>query len=245
VPDRRTHRGADPQDAKLFSAGAVSQLLAATSDLSWLYERGYSQVSALKLVGDRYALTQRQRAALLRCACAETTALARRARRVSRAQLAGAGLCIDGFNVLTTLEVALSGGVVLIGRDGCARDIAGVHGSYRQVQETGPALELLAKLTVALHVRTCEWLLDQPVSNSGRLCARIRAYAAEHELPWHARVVSDPDPVLAHGSEIVATADGAVLDQAARSFNLARVCIDTYVEGAFVVDLSGETSPRG
>jgi hypothetical protein len=243
VPDRRTHRGADPQDAKLFAASAVPQLLAATSELSWLYERSYSQVSALKLVGDRHALTKRQRAALSRCACAESRALARRARRVGRNQVADACLCIDGFNVLTTLEVALSGGVVLIGRDGCARDIAGVHGSYRPVQETEPALELLAKLTRALRVRSCEWLLDQPVSNSGRLCARIREYAAEHDLRWQARVVSDPDSVLAACSEIVATADGAVLDRAARSFNLARICIETYVAGAFVVDLSGETNP--
>jgi hypothetical protein len=235
------HRGADPQDAKLFAAGAIPQLLAATSDLCWLYDRGYSPVSALKLVGDRYALTKRQRAALLRCSCAQARAVARRARRVSCEHIADACLCIDGFNVLTTLEVALSGGVVLIGRDGCARDIAGVHGSYRQVEETGPALELLARLIVALRVRACEWLLDQPVSNSGRLCARIRAYAAEHDLPWQARVVSDPDFVLAHCSEIVATADGAVLDQAARSFNLARLCIETSVAGAFVVDLSGET----
>ena len=33
------------------------------SDLSWLLEKGYADRSALKLVGDRYRLRQRQRTA--------------------------------------------------------------------------------------------------------------------------------------------------------------------------------------
>ena len=57
--------------------------------------------------------------------------------------IAGNELVIDGFNVLTTIEAALGGAVVLVCRDTTCRDIAGIHGSYRKVAETLPALEKL------------------------------------------------------------------------------------------------------
>ena len=62
MPDRRNHRGAHPQDRLLFASDpAEPDLRRATSDLNWLLTRGYASVSALKLVGDRYALYARQR----------------------------------------------------------------------------------------------------------------------------------------------------------------------------------------
>ncbi|HTU63532.1 MAG TPA: DUF434 domain-containing protein, partial [Polyangiales bacterium] len=148
-------------------------LRAATSDLSWLLERSYAFPSALKVVGDRYQLTARQRSAVQRAACPDSRVSARKARQLPASALRGEALRVDGFNVLTTLEVALSGGVLLIGRDGAMRDIAGVHGSYRRVEETEGALDLLAHLTVEWGVACCEIYLDQPVSNSGRLRAFI------------------------------------------------------------------------
>ena len=46
-------------------------------------------------------------------------------------------------NVLITLESALGGGVLLRCRDGCLRDMASLHGTYRIVDETDPALDAL------------------------------------------------------------------------------------------------------
>ena len=48
-------------------------------------------------------------------------------------------LLIDGYNVLTTVESALAHGLLLIGRDGCMRDLASMHGSWRKVDETAIA----------------------------------------------------------------------------------------------------------
>jgi hypothetical protein len=238
MPDHRSHRGPHPNDHALFAPAHWPALRSATFDLSWLLEHGYVIQSALKLTGDRYALTARQRAAVSRCACPQTLARVRLRRMQPVEALVDADLAIDGFNVLTTLEVALSGGVVLIGRDAVMRDIAGVHGSYRSVEETIPALLLLRETLRALHVGRCEWLLDAPVSNSGRLCCTMMNIAAEHGLPWTARVVPDPDRLLADSPSIVASADGQVLDAAARCCNLARLCIEGAAPRAFVVDLS-------
>lgn len=239
MPDTRSHRGMHPEDPALFAPDAVPGLGRATDDLSLLLERGYAPLAATKLVGDRYALKQRQRAAISRAACAESVAASRHARAVSAADLRGQTLWIDGFNVVTTLEVALSQGIVLLCRDGVLRDIAGVHGSYRKVEETQPALGLIAAFVASLDVERCHFLLDRPVSNSGRLCAVIAQQAREHGWPFEADVVPDPDRVLEHTPEIVASADGVVLDRCARWFNLAYACVRQQLPAARIIDLSG------
>jgi hypothetical protein len=231
-----------PQDAALFGAAELPALRAATGELCWLLERGYTQEASLKLVGDRHALERRQRAAIARCACADSRAQARLSRMAPAAALSGQRLEVDGFNVLTTLEVTLSGGIVLLGRDGVLRDIAGVHGSYRAVEETVPALEHLAEFLRGLGVADCEILLDAPVSNSGRLRARIDELARERGWRVAARVVADPDATLSRSAQIVASADGALLDRCGRWFNLARACVGSRIPHARIVDLSGEAS---
>jgi hypothetical protein len=110
LPDKRSHRGAGPEDARLFAPDQVVHLRSAVADFSWLLTRGYAAPSALKVVGDRYALTERQRAAVRRCACDDAALAARAARRVPSEAVAGATLLIDAYNVLTTIETALGGG---------------------------------------------------------------------------------------------------------------------------------------
>jgi len=232
-----------PQDASLFGAASLPRLQTATDELCWLLERGYTPEASLKLVGDRHALERRQRAAIARCACAESLARERRSRMQPASALRGQILRIDGFNVITTLEVALSGGIVLIARDGTLRDIAGVHGSYRAVDETMPALERLAAFAGSLGCAACEILLDAPVSNSGRLRGRIERLARERGWPLQAQVVPDADAALVSSGGILASADGAVLDRCARWFNLARACVQESIPLARIVDLSGESQP--
>jgi len=146
-------------------------LRAAAADFCWLLTRGYAHDSALKLVGDRHSLVARQRVAVSRGCCSEAQAAQRRSRQVGGEQLRGAALWLDGYNVLITIEAALAGGVILAARDGAYRDMASMHGSYRKVAETRPALELLGRVIAAFEVAECRWYLDRPVSNSGRLKA--------------------------------------------------------------------------
>lgn len=240
MPDRRQHRGPHPHDRQLFDPQAVPRLQAAVRDLSWLLSRGYAVVSSTKLVGDRYALDARQRLAVVRCACSDSHRARRLAHQVMVCEVAGADLWLDGYNVLTTIEAALAGGVVLVGRDGCFRDMASMHGSYRKVDETLPALELIGEQLQQLSVRGCRWLLDEPVSNSGRLKSIIGQLAAGRGWNHQVELVRDPDAVLIAADVIVASADSQVIDGAQRWFNLVRTTIENHVPGAWVVDLSGE-----
>jgi hypothetical protein len=239
MPDRRTHRGPHPEDGRLFGAEAQPLLCEAAADFCWLLDRGYAHDSALKLVGDRHNLVARQRTAVSRCCCRQTEVVQRRAHEVGRERLQGAALWLDGYNVLTTIEAALAGGVILAGRDGAYRDMASMHGSYRKVAETRPALELLGGTLAAAAVSECRWLLDRPVSNSGRLKAIIEELAAVRGWAWQVELVPNPDVLLADPSSgvVVATADSAVLDRCAAWFNLARETIRRHVPLAMVVEL--------
>lgn len=236
-PDQRQHRGAHPADARLFTLERAAVLRAAAVELCWLLTRGYQIKSALKLVGDRHSLTERQRLALQRAACSDQSLAKRRKTCVAVEQLRGARVVIDGFNLLITLEAALSGGLVLLCRDGCLRDLSSVHGSYRSVQETERAITLIGTALAELGVAGVQWLLDRPVSNSGRLAAKLRTVAAQHGWPWQVDLSFNPDAAMQTTDAIALTSDSTVLDGVARWANLTTyVCTQAQLE-LWLVDL--------
>ncbi len=237
MPDKRTHRGPHPDDRQLFAPEMWPRLQAAVADLSWLLGRGYASVSALRIVGDRYLLDQRQRIAVGRCACSDAARSCRRQSRVEPDQLGGQTLWLDGYNVLTSVEAALAGGVILLARDGCFRDLASVHGTWRKVQETTPAIELVGCSLAGFGVAEVVWYLDRPVSNSGRLKSLLRTAAEEQSWPWTVELVPDPDKVLAVADHTVATADSGILDKCRRWVNLARAVIEAAVPAATIIPL--------
>jgi hypothetical protein len=238
MPDQRLHRGRHPEDDQLFAPDQWHALRHAVADLSWLLSRGYASESALKIVGDRYQLKQRQRIAVARCACSDEARQSRLARCIDPAALGGRRLAIDGFNVLTTIEAALAGGVLLLARDGCLRDMASVHGTYRKVEETRPAAELVARTLAAWSTASCLWYLDAPVSNSGRLAAILRDIGWQAGLAWSVELVESPDRVLACHDSIVATADSVILDRCGAWVNLVRCVVEEQKLQGMPIDLS-------
>ena len=155
MPDRRGHRGAHPEDARLFAREQWPTLQRASAELAWLLDHGYALRSSLALVGNRHGLLQRQRVALARCSCNAEHSDRRRQHEIARNTVAGSEIWIDGYNLLISVEAALGGGVILLGRDGCYRDLASLHGTYRTVTETLPALSLIGESFASWNVRHC------------------------------------------------------------------------------------------
>jgi hypothetical protein len=240
MPDKRTHRGPHPEDREVFGPSAQERLQNAAADFCWLLDRGYAHRSSLKLVGDRYGLRERQRIAVGRCACCATERDSRKAREIEPSSIAGRTLLIDGYNVLTTVEAALAGGVILVGRDGSLRDMASIHGHFKFVAETSPAVMIIGETLAQLEPSESVWYLDSPVSNSGRLAYLLRETAAAQAWKWRIELIQNPDPVLCVQSETVATADSMILDRCAGWINLAGEVIRTHVPQAWIVALSGE-----
>jgi len=243
MPDRRKHRGKHPDDDRLFAVVHRAALRESVAEYSWLLTHGYAPDSALKLVGDRHSLTVRQRTAVQRASCSDQALAHRAATRRELCAATGQALGIDGYNLLITVESALAGGLILVGRDGCCRDLASVHGTYRKVTETTPAIDLIVDFLTAIDAPRIDWFLDRPVSNSGRLKRLLaqkleaRPLHAHRSVPWNIQLVDSPDRILCAYPSLVASSDSAVLDRCSTWINLAADIISRRVPTAWTLDL--------
>ncbi len=246
MPDKRTHRGPHPDDAKLFAEDKIADLRSALADFSLLLTKGYADKSALKLVGDKFSLTERQRMAVMRSACSDQHLSSRKQREVKITGVKGQPalsmverpIVIDGYNILITIEAAMSSGVIFKGRDGCFRDLASIHGTYRKVTETIPAVELIGSFLKEIGIAKAQWLLDSPVSNSGRLKTLIGELAEKNNWNWEIELLLSPDYELVRTEEIIASSDSVVLDGCKKWVNLATEIIKQKLPSARVIDLS-------
>jgi hypothetical protein len=237
--DSAMPRGPAQDDAVLFAASEVPRLRTAVAELAWLRNRGYAETSALKLVGDRHELRVRQRTAVLRCVCTDAQIDARRAHRLALESVAGQAIAIDGFNVLIAVESAMAGGVLLRGRDAMIRDLASVHGSYRRGEQTLAASVAIGEQLAALAPASITWLLDRPVSNSGRLKIALAELAAARGWDWDIELDHNPDRRLVAHEGVVATGDAWILDNSAQFVDLADAVISARCPGAWILDLGG------
>jgi len=237
MPDKRAHRGQHPADATLFAANRIPDIRRAVADYSLLLSKGYAEKSSLKLVGDRFTLTERQRLAVMRSACSEEQRASRKNRQLDINAVAGQMIAIDGYNLLITIEAAMSGGLIFRGRDGCCRDLASIHGTYRRVSETQPAIELIGGFLQQIGTSQALWLLDSPVSNSGRLKTLLRELAEKNRWHWEIELVTSPDAVLIKGGKIVASSDSVVLDKCGKWVDLAGEIIKNRIPTAKIIDL--------
>ena len=232
----RKHRGLAPEDSRFFEPKKRQALEEAVRDLSWLLRRGYSQKAAVELVGNRYQLTKRERHALLHAAWDGHG----RRPPLSDKALRGRKLCIDGFNLLITLETALGGGILIKAQDGCYRDIADVHGSYSFRAETEEAVALAARALKKLGAAEALWYFDRPVSNSGRLAQLVNETAERLGVPMRAVTADRVDATLKACDEVVVTADAVILESGVAWFDLAGWIVEHELPPrASLLDFSG------
>lgn len=239
MPHKQKHRGAHPKDKKLFANELKPKFRQALADYAYLLTNGYPSSASLKLVGDKFRFTARQRMALLRAACGKTQRQTRLAHEKPATALAGQPVMIDGYNQLITTEVLLSGGPVFIGMDNCFRDIASIHSTYRKVEETVPALQLLGEHLHRLRPKAITWVLDQPISNSGTLKKMMLDMAGEKGWGWEVILAYNPDRHIAENASLCITTDSWILDQEIPWFNLlGRINLQEDFPQAWLLDFS-------
>lgn len=228
-------RGYVPQDSIEFGAKAAEQLNAAAQELVFLMDRGYDTKSASTFVGNHHLLSERQRMALARIV---STASAVQRRKRKELIQAPDYLVLDGFNTIITLEVALSGSLLLEGMDGTLRDLAGLRGTYRIVDKTVQAVELLFTRLETLGVQRALFYLDQQVSNSGRLRALLLEQAENRAVEVQVELHPSVDGLLSRMERVV-TADAIILDKCGSWYNLNRTLIESAVPEAWILRLDG------
>ena len=136
------------------------------------------------------------------------------------------------------MEAALGGGLLIRSRDGCIRDLSSVHGSYRSVLETERAICLVGEALERLKPRPVKWLLDRPISNSGRLATRIKELAVKHDWPWSVEVIFNPDVAIISANEIAVSSDSSILDGVGRWINFNDYLVKRYLSDSWLVDFS-------
>ncbi len=215
------NRGKNTGDDTLFaSEKQINKLRSAVQDMKYLLTREYPEKATSELVGNRYRLKTRQIQALRGASASERQLHNRKRKELEVSDLAGKTVYLDGFNVLILLESLLSEAYIFEGADGSFRDLSGVHGTYKRVNQTLRAVEAVAAFYHKNHIQKLVWIFDQPVSNSGRIKQIIIEFAIEHHLNWEAELQYNPDKFLAESSEIIISSDAWILDHCKEWFNL-------------------------
>ena len=234
---KQVRRGFDPNDSRWFSGEAVRTLKKAQDEIQWLLDRGYRFDSVLPFVCNHYLLSSRQRLALQRSVLSTAKFERRRNTMLPFEAARNETIYIDGFNLVITIEVALSGSPVILGKDGVIRDLAGLRGTYRIIDKTEMAIKLIGKTLCDLEAKSVVFYLDSPVSNSGRLRKIILDRSTEWNLPVYVELVPNADVMLSRMNRIVSF-DAIILDTCEGWFNLARKIIEDNINDIWIVDLS-------
>lgn len=144
---------------------------------------------------------------------------------------------IDGFNLIICLEVALSGNILILGKDNVLRDLAGLRGTYRLIEQTDTDLKIIGLTLNKLHVPAVKFYLDSPVSNSGRLKSKILESSVKWAIPVEVELVPNPDSLLSTMDRIV-TGDSIILDKCNSWFNLSNLIVKDFIDKPWIVDLN-------
>ena len=212
-------RGYVPEDDKNFSAEAIQVMQKASRHICYLINEGYDLKLAVTFVGNHFVLSERQRLAIMRSVATKEQLAGRKSRLVPVTQLSGQEVWIDGFNTIITLEVMLSNSILFTGMDGCIRDLAALRGTYRLIPETERAVRILFDLLQKYKVRKANILLDEPVSNSGRLKVLIAEATEDYDVDLDIQILKDVDREL-YSKENVITSDSIILDHCKSWVNL-------------------------
>lgn len=218
-------RGYVPEDERNFSAEAVEKMRTASRHISWLLDEGYDLKQATVFVGNHFLLSERQRLAIMRSVASRQQILERKRKQVSIEALTGKEVWIDGFNIIITLEVLLSDSLLFVCMDEAVRDLAALRGTYRLIPETTEAVMMLFDVLQEARVSKVNILLDEPVSNSGRLKILIAETAeGNYAFDLNIQICRDVDRTL-YQKEYVITSDSVILDHCVSWANLTAECM--------------------
>ena len=227
---KNIRRGYVDKDEELFGGSQRAKILSAANDARWLMNRGYSAESAITFTSNHYLLTSRQRMAIFRSILNDEDKTTRLKKEILKP---GTEVLIDGLNIIITLETALSHSLVLRGDDGVLRDVAGLHGTYRIIDKTAKAIELILQTLSNLDVRNATFILDKPVSNSGSLKQLILEISRNFNLEVVAELDMNPDQIFVDKENVISS-DGPVILKSSSWFNLNSMIVRDMIPDTWV-----------
>jgi hypothetical protein len=199
----------------------LENLHRAAQDFRYFLNRRYPRKAALELVGNRYGLTFGERHLLHRGVFSRGDSQARRKKRTSIKEIRDKNLAIDGHNVIITIEAGLSSRPLVLADDGFVRDISGLSGSFKKTETTEKAIQFIIDAIKQIKPRQTLFLLDAPISKSGKLAEEIRHRLKQENLAGDATAVKVPERILIGFPGVIATSDTAIIDRSKKVLDLA------------------------
>ncbi|MDF1568447.1 MAG: DUF434 domain-containing protein [Spirochaetaceae bacterium] len=202
------------------------ELRQASSDLRWLYDRGYSRSASVKLVGDRYQLDRKDRLLLFRGVSSTAASSRRNQLIVGPSALKGHSLAVDGHNVLLTVANYIAGIPVFEADDGIIRDIGALHGRVHAEAVMRRSLDLVSETLKSLDQTSLFIAFDSPVSHSRDHAGYLRERTAMRSITI-AVTPSGDKAIRERNLEFVATSDSALIETLGRGvLDLARLILE-------------------
>ena len=217
-------RGFVPEDERNFSPSTLETLRTASRHVVYLINEGYDLKQATTFVGNHFLLSERQRLAIMRSLATDEQLAIRRQKELPIAKASGSEVYVDGFNIIITLEVMMCDSILFSCMDGTIRDLAALRGTYRIIPETHDAIQLLFDIMEEMEIRRACILLDEPVSNSGRLKSLIADIGEAYPFDLDIQIMKDVDRAL-YDRENVITSDSVILDNCKSWMNLTEKCL--------------------
>lgn len=214
-------RGYVPEDERNFSTSALHTMRTASRHINYLINEGYDLKSASTFVGNHFLLSERQRLAIVRSLATKEQLET----RMGKKKETGAEVWVDGFNMIITLEVLSCDSILFTCMDGTIRDLAALRGTYRIIPETTDATSMLLDVLLEAGAKSVHILLDEPVSNSGRLKGLIADIGEKYPFTMDIQIRKDVDREL-YGKENVITSDSVILDHCKSWINLMPKCME-------------------
>ena len=216
-------RGYEPEDERAFTGEQLMLLSKAADEMRYLLNRGYQTKQASTFIGNHYMFSERQRLALARTISSDESVKLRRKKLIIDC-MEMPEVHIDGFNIIITLEVALSGSPVFESMDGTIRDLAGLRGTYRIIDKTEAAIDLVMLWLEQYSIHKAIFYLDAPVSNSKRLASLLREKAQNYQVKVEVEVIPHVDVTLETLDHVI-TSDGIILNKCKSWINMNREVI--------------------
>ncbi len=214
-------RGYIPQDEKFFSNKSIEIMKSASRHICYLLNEGYDLKQASTFVGNHFLLSERQRLAIVRSVASNGQLELRKSKE--KTTVSGEEVWIDGFNIIITLEVLLSDSILFECMDGTIRDLAALRGTYKIIPETEKAVHIIFQMLKEQKVETAHILLDEPVSNSGRLKTLIAEIGEEYPFNLDIQILKAVDLTLCEKDNVI-TSDSVIMEKCIGWFNLVKLC---------------------
>ena len=222
--EKEVRRGYVDSDFNEFNEKSFIKLKEAQKDIYMLLNRGYQLKKVSTFVGNHYLLSERQRLALVRSTCSKEELKLRKEKEITNLE-ENQTVYVDGFNLIITLEVALSNSTLIKCMDGTIRD------------KTDRAINLIGEYLQKLKIKKVVFYLDSPVSNSGRLKIRILELLDKYEYDVEVELVNNADVVLEKLKNVISS-DSIIMEKCNGWINVAAKIIEENIEKCTCLDFS-------